>query len=64
MHNALNRKMRENTVSSDTCEKAIRYREADSSLFIVEPFSPLVIEKAAAIIDSHGARTLDAIQMS
>lgn len=63
MHSALNRKMRENTVSEDTYEKAIGFLEAVGSLFTVVPFSLLVIKKAAAIIDSHGARTLDAIPM-
>lgn len=63
MRGALNRKMRENTVSNDTYAKAIGFLEADGSLFTVVPFSSLVIEKAAAIIDSHGARTLGAIQI-
>jgi hypothetical protein len=63
MDSALNRNMRENTVSSDTYEKIFRFRIVDIGLFIVLPFYPLVIEKAAAIIDSHGARTLGAIPM-
>lgn len=35
----------------------------DIKLFDIVPFNSIVVDKAAELIESHGTRTLDAIQM-
>ncbi len=62
-HSALNRKLRENTVSQEAYEKAIGFLKRDFDSFTIVPFSPRVVKKAGSVIESHGARTLDAIQI-
>jgi uncharacterized protein len=63
MRSALNRKLRENTISADTYERALGYFNSDTGSFAIVPFSHVVVEKAAGLIDAHGSRTLDAIQI-
>ena len=63
IRSALNRKLRENTISKDTYDKALGFWKDDIEVFDFVPFDSIVIDKAAELIESHGTRTLDAIQM-
>jgi len=63
IRSALNRKLRENTISKETYDKALAFWKEDSEFFDFVSFNSIVIDKAAELIESRGTRTLDAIQM-
>ncbi len=62
---AVRRREREGDVSGMDANRILKQIEEDgSSLYLVQPVNPAVIEEAARLIDAYPLRTYDALQLA
>lgn len=64
MRSVFKKKLLEGSIEQETYQKAIEFWNIDIDSFSINAFTNDFKIKAVSIIDSHGVKTLDAIQIA